>query len=511
MAGFNGTDWSWSVLLADFNNDGWKDIHITNGIGRDFINGDFLEFSNQVFNGSQTQEEQHQIIKDKLASLKHINIPNYLYRNNKDLTFADISEEAGINEPSMSNGAAYADLDNDGDLDMVVNNINAKAFVFMNNTIVKDEPINNHFFKVHLKGSSLNKNAFGAKVLLYSKGQVQMQEQNPVRGYFSCVDGDLLFGLGNNLLADSLVVIWPNNKKQLILNLPADTTIIVSQLNADEYFSNHSAGSHQTFYDITSAAGILYRHMDVSFNDFDAQRLLPQKYSQAGPYITTGDIDKNGTTDFYIGGGFNSSGKIFLQQKTLSFSSKNLIDSIKMEEDVDCVLFDADGDGDEDLLITSGDVRYQDSSVYYQPRLYLNNGKGNFSLQTNSIPASVRTIAGCVSTGDYDADGDLDVFIGGRVSKKYPLAPKSFILQNNKGIFTDVTAKVCPALENPGMITSAVWADFDNDKIVDLVIAGDWMPIRFFKNNKISFREITNETGLTKMKGMWSSLIAVDI
>ncbi|MEQ1800268.1 MAG: VCBS repeat-containing protein, partial [Lacibacter sp.] len=170
MAGINATDWSWSVLLADFNNDGWKDMHITNGIGRDFINGDFLEFSNQVFNGSQTQEEQHQLIKKKLASLKHINIPNYLYRNNEDLTFADISEEAGVNEPSMSNGAAYADLDNDGDLDMVVNNINAKAFVFMNNTIVKGEPINNHFFKVHLKGSSLNKNAFGAKVLLYSKG-----------------------------------------------------------------------------------------------------------------------------------------------------------------------------------------------------------------------------------------------------------------------------------------------------------------------------------------------------
>jgi enediyne biosynthesis protein E4 len=512
LSGIDATDWSWSVLLADFNNDGWKDMHITNGIGRDFINADFLEFSSNIFNSVSSREEQQKAIRKKLASLNHINLPNYLYINQHDLTFADESEQGGINEPSMSNGAAYADLDNDGDLDLVVNNINKAAFVFINNTNQKNKPPAAHFLKLQLEGDTLNKRGFGSKIFVYNNGKVQLQEQNPVRGYFSSVDQQLAVGLGNNTSVDSLTIVWPDGKKQSIKNINVDTSLVLSWKNAGVDSLVSTTTSSLLFSDITSSSGFLYQHIDNSFNDYNTQRLLPQKYSQLGPFITTGDINNDGKTDFFISGGFNSPGKIFTQQATgASFISKNLSDNVKFEEDMDCTLFDADRDGDLDLLVTGGDTRYEENSIYYKPRLYINDGKGNFSLQGNAIPDVVRTIAGCVSTGDYDGDGDLDLFIGGRISKNYPLPAKSFLLQNNNGIFSDVTAKVCPALQKPGMVTSAVWADFDNDKQTDLIIAGEWMPVRFFKNNHGNLIEATAATGLSQMNGMWRSLAATDI
>lgn len=511
FSGISETDWSWSVLIADFNNDGWKDMHITNGIGRDFINGDFLEFSSQIFANDKGKEEQQNAIKDKLATLKHINLSNYLYLNNRDYTFTDASDSAGINELSMSNGAAYADLDNDGDLDLVVNNINKDAFVFINNTIQKGKPSKTHYLSLKLEGDSLNTRGFGTKVLVYNEGKVQMEEQNPVRGYFSSVDQQLFFGLGKYDHIDSLAVIWPDNKKQIIKNVAADTMIILSWRNATSNNDETPFYNNPLFSDITSTSGILCAHHENIFNDYAFQRLLPQKYSQLGPFITTGDINNDAATDFFIGGGFNFSGKVFTQYKGPSFTSKNLVDSIKMEEDEDCVLFDADNDGDLDLLITGGGMQYDSNSIYYKPRLYFNDGKGNFSLRPNAIPSNVTTIASCVSAGDYDNDGYLDVFIGGRVSKEYPLPPKSFILHNDKGVFTDATAKVCNALQWPGMITASVWTDFDNDHQTDLIIAGEWMPLRFFKNVHGLLKEVTNSTGLSQMNGMWRSLIATDI
>ncbi|MEO8412806.1 MAG: VCBS repeat-containing protein [Ginsengibacter sp.] len=511
LAGMEATDWSWSVLLADFNNDGWKDMHITNGIGRDFIDADFLAFSNKIFSSNQTRQEQEKTIREKLASLNHVNLPNYLYINQGNYTFADASQEAGINKPGMSNGAVYVDLDNDGDLDLVVNNIDEEAFVFINNTNQKNKPQGNHFVSLKLQGDSLNTHAFGTKIYVYNSGRVQMQEEDPVRGYFSSVDQQLLFGLGKYNHVDSLIALWPDNRKQIIRNIPADTFLVLSWKNAGNNYPDITSKNLQLFSDITSASGILYRHHDNNFNDFATQTLLPHKYSQLGPFIATGDINNDGLADFFVGGGFNFSGKIFTQLPGQNFVSKNLTDSIKMEEDMDCLLFDADGDGDLDLLVTNGDVMYEENSVYYRPRLYLNDGKGNFTLNPNAIPAELRTIAGCVSVGDYDGDGDADLFIGGRVSKTYPLLPRSFILQNNKGIFTDVTAKVCPALQKPGMVTSSVWTDFNNDKQPDLVIAGEWMPLRFFKNNHGILHEVTDVTGLTQTNGMWRSLVAADI
>ncbi|HET7000957.1 MAG TPA: CRTAC1 family protein, partial [Puia sp.] len=511
LAGIQATDWSWSVLLADFDNDGWKDMHITNGIGRDFINADFLEFSSNVFNSNLPRKEQQDAIRKKLADLKHISLPNYLYMNNHDLTFADKSEAGGISEPSMSNGAAYVDLDNDGDLDLVVNNINKEAFVFINNTNQKDKPVRNHFLSLSLTGDHPNRQGFGAKVYVYDRSGVQMQEENPVRGYFSSVDRQLVFGLGTNDHVDSIRVIWPDNRQQTIKNFQADTTFNLSWKNAMDHSTPIPDKVPLLFSDITSTSGLLYKHHENAFDDFSIQRLFPQKYSQLGPFIATGDIDHNGLADFFIGGGIGYSGKIFSQQEGQGFTSKNLTDSLKFAEDMGCILFDADQDGDLDLLVTGGDIQYAENSEYYKPRLYINDGKGNFTLDIHAIPDNVKTIAGCVSVGDYDGDGDMDIFIGGRISGKYPLPPRSFILQNNKGVFTDVTAKVCPALQNPGMVTSAVWTDFDNDKQTDLVIAGEWMPIRFFKNNHGLLTEVTESTGLKHNNGMWRSLIAADI
>ncbi len=511
LSGVYATDWSWSVLMADFNNDGWKDMHITNGIGRDFIDADFVEFSNTMFNGNLSKVEQQQAIRKKLASLDNVNLPNYLFINNKDLSFSDQSDYGGVNEPSMSNGAAYADLDNDGDLDLVVNNINKAAFILRNNTNQNTKTDTTHYLSFKLSGDSLNKKGFGAKLFLYTNNNVQLQEQNPVRGYFSSVDQQLVFGLGKHTSADSLLVLWPDGKQQVLRNIKADTTVLLSWTNAVSNFYSNVVDSPFLFTDITGSNGFVYKHTDNMFNDFASQQLLLQKYSQTGPFMNTADINNDGETDFFIGGAFNFSGKLFTQKAGQSFISKNLTDSIKFEEDEASVFFDADKDGDNDLLITYGGMQYNENSVYYKPRLYMNDGKGNFSYKQNAIPDSVRTIAGCVTAGDFDNDGYIDLFIGGRVSHVFPASPKSFLLHNNHGIFTDVTATACPALKTPGMITAAVFADFDNDRQVDLIIAGDWMSLQFFKNKNGQFINTTTATGLTQMKGMWRSLEAADV
>ncbi len=517
LAGIQATDWSWSVLIADFNNDGWKDIHVTNGIGRDFINADFLEFSNRIFASNRTRPEQEALIRKRLAELDHVNLPNYLYLNHRNLTFSDASESSGIDEPSMSNGAAYVDLDNDGDLDLVVNNIDQEAFVFINNTMQNGKMPDAHFLSLRLIGDSLNRAGLGAKVFVYTGGQVQMQEESPVRGYFSSVDRQLLFGLGSFRQTDSVRVIWPDGRTQVKPHVSADTFLTLSWTDAVKSDRRLPAGPSPApqpptiFSAIPSSSGIGYRHHENPFNDYALQRLLPHKFSQLGPSIATGDINNDGAIDFFVGGAYNFSGKVFIQQKDGSFRSRNLVDSIKMEEDVACTLFDADGDGDLDLLVTGGGYQYEEGSVYYKPRLYLNDGKGNFALSKNAIPDSVRTIAGCVSVADIDGDGYPDLFIGGRVSKEYPLPPRSYVLRNNKGIFTDVTAQVCPALERAGMITASVWMDLNKDNQPDLIIAGEWMPLRFFINDHGKFHEATDSLAPPNMHGMWRSLVAVDL
>jgi enediyne biosynthesis protein E4 len=511
LAGTANTDWSWSVLMADFDNDGWKDMHVTNGIGRDFINADFLEFSSAVMGRVSDIKQQRKLINDKLASLEHVELGNYLFKNNGNYTFTDVSEKAGVNERSMSNGAAWADLDNDGDLDLVVNNINKEAFVLINNTNVKDKPVTHHSISIQLKAKGANHAAFGTKVKVYTGLQVQTQELNPVRGYFSTVDTKLVFGLGQHTHIDSIITIWPDNTYQVLRQVAVDSLLVIDQQPAGAWPGYTTQNQLAVFSDVTDATRMAYRHVESNYNDFGVQRLLPQKFSQLGPYIATADINKDGLTDLFVGGAFNFSGRFFLQQKNGQFTNVALTDSIKMEEDQDCTFLDADGDGDPDLLVTGGNIQFEDSSAYNAPRLYTNDGKGHFRLKANAIPANIRIIAGCVQAGDYDGDGQPDLFIGSRVTRQYPLPGRSYILHNDKGVFTDVTAAVCKELVHPGMVTSAVWTDLDNDHQSDLVIAGEWMPVRFFKNDHGRLHEVTKATSVAGMTGMWRSLAAADI
>jgi len=554
MAGISATDWSWSVLLADFDNDGWKDMHITNGIGRDFINTDFLDFSNTIFASARTKADQYRLIREKLASLDHINLRNYLYLNHHDYTFTDASASAGIDLPSMSGGAAYVDLDNDGDLDLVVNNIDAEAFVFINNTIQKGQSAPAaHYLAVRLDGDSGNKHGFGAKVWIYNAGNRQLQEENPVRGYFSSVDTKLIFGLGAQTAADSILVEWPDGRQQQIGRTAADTLLVLTQHDAhwptriasastrpagdgpgnDHTPVDNPAAPLAIFSDAGPTTGLHYRHRENVYNDFAYQVLLPQKYSQLGPFTTTADVNKDGLSDFYIGGAFNYPGHLFIQQRDGRFKQQDLPGNTGQQEDMDCVFFDADGDGDPDLIVSGGDRIFAEDAEEYIPRLYLNDGKGNFALDRNAIPAAVKTSAGCLSIGDFNGDGQPDIFLGGRVARQFPLSPRSFLLQNDHGRFTDVTAAVCPALSLAGMVTAAQWVDFDKDGQVDLVLAGEWMPIRFFRNTSPGasasrglpgaaggsgspgrngqLTEVTASTGLGDMHGQWRSLALADI
>jgi hypothetical protein len=543
MAGISATDWSWSVLLADFDNDGWKDIHITNGIGRDFINTDFLDFSNTIFASAKTKADQYRLVREKLASLDHINLRNYLYLNHHDYTFTDASAAAGIDQPSMSGGAAYVDLDNDGDLDLVVNNIDAEAFVFINNTVQKGQPSPSaHYLAVRLDGDSGNTRGFGAKVWVYSAGIRQLQEENPVRGYFSSVDTKLIFGLGTQTAVDSLVVEWPDGRRQRIGRTSADTLLVLAQRNATWPIQLASASLHPAsaplhpasaslhpaadapagfdetavlFSDASGATGLHYRHHENVYNDFAFQVLLPQKYSQLGPFITTADVNKDGLSDFYIGGAFNYPGHLFIQQRDGSFKQQDLPGNTGQQEDMDCVFFDADGDGDPDLLISGGDRIFAEDAEEYIPRLYLNDGKGNFTLDRNAIPGAVKTSAGCVRIGDFNGDGQPDIFLGGRIAKQFPLSPRSYLLVNDHGRFKDVTAAVCPAISRAGMVTAAQWVDFDKDGRLDLVVTGEWMPIRFFRNTGpatgVRLTEVTASTGLGDMHGQWRSLALADV
>jgi hypothetical protein len=315
LAGISETDWSWSVLMADFNNDGWKDIHITNGMGRDMLNKDFVAaFKNDQQNTGLSRSDIRKTAVAKLAQYGNIALKNYLFQNKGDFGFVNVSKEAGIDLPAVSNGCAYADLDNDGDLDLIVSNINKAAFIFKNETRKNEKDTVGNYLQVVLQGDSLNKNGFGAKVFLYAGKKMQMEEQNPFRGYMSTVDKRLHFGLDNTAAIDSVVVIWPNDKQQTIRKIRANSLLAIREGDAQLPFTDPPAAQDHLFTDITRELRIDFKHSETFFNDFDFQRLLPQKFSQLGPFITSGDINGDGLTDFFVGGAYNQSGRLFFKK-----------------------------------------------------------------------------------------------------------------------------------------------------------------------------------------------------
>ncbi|MEO7120796.1 MAG: VCBS repeat-containing protein, partial [Ginsengibacter sp.] len=509
-SGVAQTDWSWNPSLADFDNDGFKDLIITNGYPRDVTDHDFAAY--------RSNASAHVSKKEIIEQIPKIKVPNYAYKNLGNLKFEDVTKQWGMNDPSFSNGAVYVDLDNDGDLDYVVNNINDKAFVYENTTNSKNK-INKNYLEIQFNGG--NKNLFGLgaiATIYYDHGKMQTYENSPYRGYLSTVDTKAFFGLNKVAIVDSVVIEW-TNRRQVLYSVKANQLLKVNINNANlpARYTQPNA-QRALFTNITTKSKINYTHQETNFVDFNNERLLPHKLSQYGPGLAVADVDGNGLDDIFIGGTGDYNGQFLLQQPDGTFRSKELNfvsnDEIRKPENMGLLLFDADGDGDEDLYCVSGSNESPPLTRNYQDQFFVNNGKGNFTIDTAALPINF-TSKSCIKATDIDNDGDLDLFIGGRVLPgKYPLPVSSFIYRNDskpgKIKFTDITNEVAPGLKNIGLVSDAIWTDFDNDGWMDLIVVGEWMPPTFFKNEHGKLVNVTTSTGLQKETGWWNSIVAGD-
>ena len=512
LTGTAETDWSWAPTIADFDNDGNRDILITNGYPRDVTDHDFVAFRNRSVNIASKEQ-----LMDQMPQIK---ISNYAFQNKGNLRFDNVTKQWGLSDPSFSNGAVYVDLDNDGDLDYVVNNINDEASVYENNTNTTKK-VNANFLKIKFNGDEQNKNGLGAiATIYYDHGKKQVWENEPVRGYLSCIENSVLFGLNKTPVIDSVIIQWQNNRVQKLTNVKANQVLNVYEKNAVQQpqTKQNILDSTRLFKDVTTDLNIRYHHFESDYIDFNDQRLLPHKLSEYGPGIAAGDIDGNGLDDLCIGGTGDLPVKFLLQQPDGKFSEKVLPleggHGARRPECEGIILFDADNDGDLDLYLTSGSNEFVPNTENYQDRFYENDGKANFTLRKEVLPQNY-TSKSCVKAVDFDNDGDLDLFIGGRViPDRYPQAVSSFVYRNDskKGEikFTDVTASVAPQLQNIGLTCDATWTDFDNDGWKDLIITGEWMPITFFKNDHGNLKNITATTGIENYKGWWNSIAAGD-
>ena len=511
LTGVAETDWSWTPVVADFDNDGNKDIVFTNGFPKDITDRDFMTFRNQAYQLTSK--------KDILDEIPQVKIHNYIYQNNGNLKFTDKTIDWGLDEPTFSNGAVYADLDNDGDLDLVINNIDDPAMIYENNINSGTEQA--HFLSIKLAGSEKNINGIGTIIKVYQQGKMQVFNNNPFRGYISSVSPVLNIGLGNDPIIDSIVVLWPGKNKQILRSITPDQTIIVGIKNAILKDTARSVQlvTDNLFTNITNSTGINYIHQQRDFIDFNIQKLLPHKLSEYSPGLAVGDINGDGFDDFITGGVSEYSPMIFLQNKDGRFTTSPLLSTEmalqKHSEDRGVLLFDADNDNDLDLYISAGGYQYErDSIEAYKDILYINNGKGKFAADTTAIPSNSASKF-CVRAADYDKDGDLDLFIAGRVDPHaYPKPVSSFIYRNDtkNGIvyFTDVTKEIAPALIDIGLTCDGIFSDYDNDGWVDLVITGEWMPVIFLHNQKGKFVNASTNSGINNYTGWWNSLAPGD-
>lgn len=514
LAGVSNTDWSWAALFADLDNDGWKDLVVTNGYLRDFTDLDFLKYTVADEQLAQAAKgnlnfKTYDLVK-KMPSNK---LTNYVFSNNGDLTFTNRSKEWGFMQPSVSNAAAYADFDNDGDVDLIIGGNNEPVMMYRNETN-SIKPAN--YLNIQLRGAKKNTEAFGAKLWLYAGGRLQFAEQYPVRGYQSSVSPVLHFGIGNFKNIDSLIVQWPDGKMALHKDLNAAQTIKLTQDSGVLYVAKTNT-TKKVFEDITASSGLQLIHKENDFIDFKEEVLLPYQLSKAGPALAKADVNGDGLEDVFVGGAIEQSGKLFLQQKSGKFIEGNsaFLQQDAACEDVRAHFFDADNDGDADLYVVSGGNEYGDGSPEYADRLYVNNGKGFFSKAASALPQMLQSKS-TVAAADMDGDGDLDLFVGGScIAGSFPLPARSYLLRNDSKegaiVFTDVTDSYCAALLQPGMITAASWQDLDKNGFPELMISGEWMPLALFENDGKQLKDVSAQWGLQGTSGLWSALAATDL
>jgi len=512
LAGISKTDWSWNPAFADFDNDGWKDILITNGYLRDFTNMDYVKYGYQVkaTNPQQKNKALYEIIK-KMPSTK---LNNYLFRNQGNLLFQNMTGAWGLNHPSITNGAVYSDLDNDGDLDIVMNNLNENALIYRNNA---ESITKHHFLKIKLKGNDRNTFAMGSKVeVRLDSGITIMQELYTTRGFQSAVPPEMVFGLGRNTRVKSIKILWADGRVTELKDVTkVDTIVSVAQEGSVMPVNKILNSNGFLFTDHTASSRVTFRHRENAFIDYKVQFLLPYQLSRFGPCLAKADVNNDGNEDFYVGGPYKQPGQLFLMNDDghfrLSESQPWNVDSLR--EDTGAIFFDPDRDGDMDLYVVSGGTEYPPEYGHLmQDRIYVNDGKGNFSRCIDCLPEEHNS-GSCVAAGDVDRDGDVDLFVPSRVVPgKYPLAPHHLLLQNTSKAgairFDQVTTS--SGLDTAGMISSAVWIDYDADGWSDLMTAGEFTPVRLFKNEKGKLREVTVSAGLNATNGLWCKLAVAD-
>ncbi len=512
MAGIAQTDWSWSPLLADFDNDGHKDLFISNGIRRDMTDMDYLEFKADslqrvLARGGSMITDQNYL--DWITTIPSNPLRNFIFKNNGALHFDDRSEAWGLREKNFCTGAACADLDNDGDLDLVLNNFDDPALVYENRARAQNSA---HFLTIRFAGPARNPLGHGAAATLWVGGQQQFQQLKSTRGYLSGGPAELHFGLGASTSFDSLRITWPDGKTQLLQGAAADRVMTLRYEDAAGR-SSAPAAPPTLFTDITASQNLPWKHAEQLYDDFKQEPLLPRRYSRLGPCLAKADVDGDGLEDFFVGGGAGQPGALFRQKPGggWQYLSQSALQADAACEDLAAAFFDADGDGDSDLLVVGGGNEFPAADPRYQPRMYLNDGRGNLTKNTAALPP-MNSSGSSIAVGDFDRDGDADLFLGGRVTpQRYPTLPRSYLLRNDGGVFRDVTEALAPGLANTGMVSAALWQDINGDTWPELVVVGEWMPVSIWKN--ADGKRLTDQTeaaGLAESKGWWNSLSVCD-